>query len=175
MKLNYKIMRKNLHLLVFVLFTILITSSCNKSSGDDWTLGKIISLGDVSLGVPASYKYTKNIDVTVEVSDGFQGNSVEIDMEPLAGRTQDDVFNYKTAHYPYGTPTVSDTTLLNIPTRKLETVIGVAPGLGGEQTVVSYIFIHNDKVYTLEFSWSQETNSKSITLMNQMLASLTIK
>jgi hypothetical protein len=158
----------------FIIIVITLLYSCNKNSGDDWTLKKIISLGHVSITVPETYEFSKKSSSDIVVDNGFDGSSVEIIKEAVNAQTQDDIFNYKKTHYAYGTPTVSDTTLLGIQTLKLSTIIEIAPGLGGEHYMNTFIFIDHDYVYTIEFAWSSENNEASLNLMNQMLATLAI-
>lgn len=168
-------MKKIIRPLFFAILIAAIFSSCEKQK-DDWTLANTISLGDVSLQVPETYEYTWRTEVKVEVSNGFQGNSVAILKEPLAGRTTEEAFSDLTdAFQVYGTPIESDTTLLAHPTKKLETTILVAPELGGEHTITSFIFIDDNYVYTLEYAWSKEFYYLSLNLMNDMLSSLQIK
>lgn len=166
-------MQKSIQHLLVVLFAILLISSC-EDEGDDWTLAKTVSLGDVSIRVPETYEYEISTSSRVELSNGAQGNSVAILKDPINGLTQDSIFNYRTIYYPYGTAISKDTTLLGRPTRKLETTIFVAPELGGEHTITSFIFLEDGYVYTLEYAWSKQYFDKSVNLMNNMLASLQI-
>lgn len=168
-------MQPNFKLLFVATLLLLNITSCN-DSGDDWKLAKTISLGAVSMSVPETYDYTNRTNEKVEVSNGFDGNSVAIMMEDIAGRSQDSIFNQKSANYPYpGDYIISDTTLLGRPTLKIETTIIVAYNLGGEHSIVSYFFLEDGKVYTIEYAWSKDYYTQSKNLMYEMLASLQIR
>lgn len=167
-------MQKSIQHLFIGILTILLISSCEKNE-DEWTLAKTISLGDVSIRVPETYDNEVDNSERVEVSNG-QGNSVAILKAATNGLSQDSIFNYRVLHYPvgYGTPTASDTTLLGHAAKKIVSTVYIAPQFGAEQTFISYIFIDEPNVYTLEFCWSKEFYSLSLNLMYDMLASLQI-
>ena len=136
---------------------------------------KTVRLGVVSIKVPETYKYIINIDSEIQLNNGFDGNSIGLLKEALTGRTEEQVFQTKTDSYPYGTPTASDTTLLGRNTLKLEYSIPVAPGIGGDHSMKSFIFIEDDFVYTLEFGWTNDLHYLSLQLMYDILQTLQIQ
>ncbi len=168
-------MRKTLHPIIVASLAVIFFSSCNTNNGDDWTLKKRISIGDISILVPETYESTISNANQIDVENGFKGSSVSLEKKAVAGRTQESVFTDEISIYPHPSPITSDTILLEHPTKKIESVYNITAQIGGSHTIKTFIFIEDDWVYKVEFYWSEEYYQLSLNLMYEMLNSLEIK
>lgn len=161
---------KKLQLLTIGLLSMMFTS-CLQDSSDDWTLVKTIKLGKVSLKVPDSFDKTESNSYRIEVGNGFDGNSIAIVQEELGGRTEDAVFTDRRENPLYNAnaePTVTYGTLNGVNTLILKEEIPIVVN-AVYHIVYSYIFIYDDKVFTIEFAWGSDTNAKSLALMEDVI------
>lgn len=153
---------------LFLALPLLIFSACTKDTdGDDYTPAKRISLAEVSIMIPETFVASSTDANSVTYDNDFGGGSVEINKEDLSGRTEEAVFLSKTESYTY-LESQSTTNLLN------HNALVVEESIGNIHRIVHYVFIHNNSVYTIDFSWTIEKEVNSRQSMNDMLATLTI-
>lgn len=167
---------KKLQLLTIGLLSMMFTS-CLQNSSDDWTLVKTIKLGKVSLKVPDSFDKTESNTYRIEVGNGFDGNTIAILQEELGGRTESAVFTDRIANPVYNTstpPTVTYSTISGVSTLVLKEEIPIVIN-AVYHVIYSHIFIYDDKVFTIEFAWSSDTNGKSLALMDEVLKTIVME
>lgn len=155
-------------LFISLIGILFLLPSCSKDSdGDDYTPAKKISLGEISIMVPETYISSGSSGNSIEYSNDFGGGAVELQSEAVNGRTQDEVFNYKSNAAGYKVST--DTTSL-----QNHQALIIEENIGNIHRMVHYVFIHNSNVYTIIFSWTIEKETNSRKSMQAMLATLSI-
>lgn len=159
--------RSNLHILLALLPMLIINSCTKDSDGDNYTPAKRISLGEVSIMIPETFAASSTDANSITYDNDFGGGSVEIIREDLNGRTEEAVFQSRTDSYTY-LESKSNTNLLG------HNALVVEESIGGIHRIVHYVFIHNNSVYILDFSWTIEKEVNSRQSMNDMLATLII-
>lgn len=152
-----------------------LTACDVNTGGDDWTPAKRITLGNVSILVPESYTTSSSSSSQLEVDNGFDGGSVLLHKEAVGTKTQDQWFTDKISNFnsAYGVQATSDTTLLGNTTKRIEGAFMITTTIG--HPIIDFVFLYNNYVYTVEFSWTQEKDTKSRRLMYDMLETLEIK